>query len=413
MGKSRLEATIREKNKTIDAANHFNSYARQKKREMAIRARNRGLAALGVLLLLGLFIYLPQFFMKDGEEDTYVSKDMNAVGTYTQLLKDSPDGDWDGDGILNSVESRQSMDVWSMDTDGDGVTDAQEVAAGTNPAIADNDKVAIMSSWLASNGIDYKEPYKVNGVILWAKNTRSRANGTVVRTINGYQFNGFRGYAQFPEGSVAYSYVDGVHKKLKYRKDEDAWAIKGDYEVFVYDEPLEMTNRLGLFGLTAYLPDFFRGLSAVLPDKGFITCTRMALVDTEPDARKNTMVQSTSLQSFSFEMKNTRLGKNDNALEDLATAMRFIDEGKPLAVSLIDDEGEAVFIITGYTQDCNLMVADASTKQYVGTIRINVDADNLYNGEGFIQDERYEFAGMGFDSTNGARISYLADVFYD
>jgi len=47
------------------------------------------------------------------------------------------DGDSDGDGLSNAEEQALGTDPGSSDTDGDGIPDADEVRIGTNPAVAD------------------------------------------------------------------------------------------------------------------------------------------------------------------------------------------------------------------------------------------------------------------------------------
>src|SRR5262249_54554355 len=47
-------------------------------------------------------------------------------------------GDDDGDGILNIDEEYYKTDKNSFDTDGDGVTDGEEIFAGRDPIVADS-----------------------------------------------------------------------------------------------------------------------------------------------------------------------------------------------------------------------------------------------------------------------------------
>ena len=413
MARNRLEKALQEKNATITHADRFSSYKAVKQKQARMRLIKNSFIAAAVLMVLCGFIYIPQFFIIDGSEQTAVyGKDINAIGTYNQCIKDHPNDDFDGDGILNSVEKSKNLNIWDVDTDGDGLTDSYEISINENPAIYSNTLTVTIKNWLGSKGLDEKTPYKINGCILWAKDIKARTYGTVVRSVNGYQFNNFRGYVQFPENGYAYKVENGIHKLLKYRKEENAWEITGDYEVIIEQNELEMTNRLGFFGNNIYLPDFFKGLSFILPDKGFLTCTRMAVSDADPDAKRNKIVTQQSLSNYTFKKENSRFAKNDNTLEDLAMVRAFIDEGKPLAVSLFDeDEGEAVFIVNGYTADGNLMLVDISTKQNAGILEITMNATNVFDGENLLQKERFEFAGMGFSSYEGDRISFLDNMF--
>ncbi|MGM0575349.1 MAG: hypothetical protein ACQEXJ_06435, partial [Myxococcota bacterium] len=50
-----------------------------------------------------------------------------------------PQGDPDGDGLINSVEIGLGTDPFDEDTDGDGMTDAEEVGDPSNPSDSDED----------------------------------------------------------------------------------------------------------------------------------------------------------------------------------------------------------------------------------------------------------------------------------
>lgn len=53
---------------------------------------------------------------------------------------DGADADIDGDGLANIQEQRRGTDPWNPDTDGDGLSDGQEVNVhGTSPTVADTD----------------------------------------------------------------------------------------------------------------------------------------------------------------------------------------------------------------------------------------------------------------------------------
>ena len=73
----------------------------------------------------------------DTDGDSITNEEEIALGT-DPLKKDT-----DNDGIPDAIELENNMNPTNgsdtMDTDGDGLTNDQEVLAGTNPASADSD----------------------------------------------------------------------------------------------------------------------------------------------------------------------------------------------------------------------------------------------------------------------------------
>jgi len=68
-----------------------------------------------------------------------------------------PDGlDFDADGLLNAEENVAGTDPWSGDSDDDGISDAVEIASGTDPLVPDDDTDAdgMLDDWEILHGFD-------------------------------------------------------------------------------------------------------------------------------------------------------------------------------------------------------------------------------------------------------------------
>lgn len=88
--------------------------------------------AKAVLLLMVLPISQPSY--------SAISEELSAVlrVLYANRAED-PDGDDDGDGLINSLEHQMGTDPYNEDSDGDGLTDLQEYLLGTNGTLSDTD----------------------------------------------------------------------------------------------------------------------------------------------------------------------------------------------------------------------------------------------------------------------------------
>ena len=114
-------------------------------------------------------------FEKKGDEG-------NEFARISSYVPD-PEGDDDGDGLLNKEESELGTDLFSADTDGDGLIDEMEVhTLMTNPLLADTDKDKLTdgveyemgldplkkrsNGWLADGWRDFTKTYEVEGCTL-------------------------------------------------------------------------------------------------------------------------------------------------------------------------------------------------------------------------------------------------------
>lgn len=410
----RTEDVLRE---NAVAAEESSKRKKKKKNQMVAYGENgrriRGkmkrwkMAILVIVLVFttaGAAIYVPPALYQDTSDDSYLelAADATALRTYQQFVKDNPDADFDGDGLLNSEEDEHGTDIWSVDTDNDGVFDSAELTiTNTSPTSASAIQVEMVQAEDNETGSSLSTPYKVDDIIFWPDDYRSKAYGAVVRTMHGYRFWNYSGYVKFPTRVYAYEYVDGVHRALPYREAEDAYRIDTSNEVRIYDEPLTFTNRLTIpFAGDIYLADGGFGdiLSDVLPDKGGpVTCQHMAVIDTEPDTSEGV---SAPLELPFMDFSNLeRFGENQNTLQDLSSVRKYLEAGYCVAASLYSNTtGETIAIIYGYDSDGNLLVADTNL-QPAGKLTITECARKVMNEEGVIgQMSWFEFSGFGFSS---------------
>lgn len=376
--------------------------------------------AVIIIVVTGIlaFIYMPQLFMADSAdfiENETVKLDASAIKLSNDALKNNPAKDFDDDGIENSEETSEKTNQWFIDSDGDGITDYCELyITKTNPREAN-----------AGYPIDQQKkndekkekslgsPYKIGNVILWANDYESKAYGSVVKTTTGYRFCNFSGYAQFPDGEGRYAYKveNGIRTLLSYREDEKVWEVSSGDTVELYDNELEGTVDISAFGFHIYASDNLATsvLAKLLPDKGFITATAKTKMDVEPDTRENS---TTDIKNVKYDKKDiTRFTKNSNTLNDLQYVRQTIDEEEDcIAVSLFSpSEGEYVAVVYGYTYDGDLLLADSSTLEPIGTLTITEKARKIMNESGSLVSYSYfDFEGFGFNSLNGDRISFFA-----
>lgn len=410
---SRLQEVIKDKNNTITHRKEFSDFHKlKKKKEKKIKGIKIFITVTGIILVAG-FIYIPQFFMNIEEDEVKVNINSGVFPEYNAAVRDAAEQDWDNDGVINLMETQKGLSIWKADSDGDGFTDYYELSAKTDATDKDLSLTKKMKELLTAKNEKYDMAYKINDVVLWADDIKSRTYGSVIHTPDGgYQFTNFKGYAQFPEGSVAYKIKDGRHVKLKYRKKENAYYIKEDCLVYLYDEEPEMVNKITFFRNSFYAADNFmtRFLSCILPDKGFVASSRMAVKDTSETMAGAVLASGVSSASYPADIN--RFSKNTNSLEDMLMYRSLIQENIPVPVLLFSDElGEYKGIAYGYTDNGNLLIADYFSKTYIGVLKISYTAETLCDGTDIYQKKKFNFKGLGFNSENGDRIYFLNEKF--
>lgn len=359
---------------------------------------------------LALVIYVPPMIPKSGDTvNPYViTPDQAAIKDCQTLIKNSPDEDFDGDGLTNGQEQEYGTSIFKQDTDGDGISDYAELfITKTSPLTPSSGLVDAVMKEDKKSGDSVGTPYKVDDIIFWADDYKSKAYGAYVRTAKGYRFCNFSGYVHFPVSGYAYRIADGVHSEIPYNKDADAWHVDAGDEVVLYSQQLSFINTLRLpFGGEFHLSDggFGGVLSKILPDSdGPLTCRREAEVDiVKADEGKKTA----PIRMVDLPRDNSRFGHNDNSLKGLSYIYKNIDAGKCVGLSLYSDSvGEVVCLAYGYTEDGDLLVAGGDLSP-AGKIHITELAGKMMDKDGEIgQVSWYTFSGLGYSSSKGDRIS--------
>lgn len=369
-----------------------------------------------VIIIVGV-IYIPAIIYKisNSKELTYkgqkiseiyyVSPNQDTIRSYNEYLQEHPELDFDGDGLMNSQEERQGTNPRKIDSDGDGVNDYLELYKyDTSPILYNNSIVQIVRSKTVEAGKSASSPIKINDVVMWPDDWSSRAYGSVVKTIKGYRFCNFRGWAQFPSGYyAAYRIENGVHVPLKYKTEEHAFRIDGDWEVFPYAEELPTEYELVLFKKTSYLADGFTGklLAFLLPDQSnLISCRKITSIDKVTETKMLVELPIAKLDVSSAPKE--RFGTNMNYLSDLAKVYSTLNNGKCLLMSIyVDMEGEVILEVYGYDENGSLLVAEPLSMAKVGKIMIEerVSRIILDDTETPYNVEWYYIKGCGFDSS--------------
>lgn len=385
-------------------------------KEKLTKRKKTGLITAGVLGALVLAIYVPPLFYHTSTDNTVpITPDVSAIKTYQTYLKDHPDADFDKDGLSNALEAENGTNPWKSDTDNDGITDYAELyVTETSPVNASSALVKQVANDDKKNDTSLSTPYKIDDIIFWPDDYKSKTFGGVVRTMWGYRFCNYTGWVRFPEKVYAYGYKNGKHYELQHRENEDAWYIGSSDEIRLYNEQISFVHCLKIpFINTIYFDDngFGRFLTKILPDKrGILTCYKASTLDTQTETEDNVM--ATLRCPFINRDDPSRFGQNMNTLKDLSWVRKLIEADQCVAVSLYSSNaGESIGIVYGYTKDGNLLVADESLNP-VGELSSVEECARRMDKDGKIaQDSWFEFSGLGFDSVKyGDRISFFSST---
>ena len=220
---SRIKRTVRNKKQAVNKKD----ISKQKTAEVqvipeytidgtdCISKRCLPLKRLTCLLMLCLLLgalYLPPLFYSPSVPNNqfFAVPDIGAVRKANEYIRDHPDLDQDQDGLPNYLEQQFGTSCWNMDSDNDGISDYTEIyIMDTDPKIRNTGILEKETEQLveAQDGTA-KSPYTIYNVILWADDLYSRSYGGVVRTLNGYRFCRFKGWAQFPTDGFAYKLTE-------------------------------------------------------------------------------------------------------------------------------------------------------------------------------------------------------------
>lgn len=388
----------------------------------AIRQGNEALKkklSIFLFILSGiiLFIYAPQIFMRDKQknENSYRAEpDYTMMKICSDYYATHSSDDFDNDKLDNIAEDKFGCNPWSNDTDNDGVDDYYEVyISKTDPVVKNEDILINYQKELdKQSGKKVNSPYKMNNVVLWADDYKSKATGTVIETPKGYHFDNFTGYAQFPHSGNIYVYTNdnGKYKQLEKLKDEDAYKIDGFHNIEIYSEPLEETIEFEAFGSKHYLkPNWFSNTVAfILPSKGFLASSKKTVLEVTPDTEQIKMADDNNIN---YDSENgERFATDSTSLSNLQFVRSMIDNNKSVVVSLYSPaNGEFRAIIYGYDDDNNLYVADETTFQYIGIIRCDAKAKRILTGNGeYALQSYFDWYGLGFNSQNYDRINFFS-----
>ena len=358
-------------------------------------------------------LYVPGIFIKNKTVNNFViSPDVSGISAVVQATKSNPEEDFDNDGITNSLELKYGTSVRRADTDGDGVCDYAELfITDSDPLKADDSLYkAVMAKQKAGTAAD--SPYKLLNIVFWPDTMKARVYGSVVRTLRGYRFCNYKGWVEFPTGKYAYKIVNGRHILLEHKAAENAWYIDDESEIVLTNKPLEAVHKFSIAGHTvSYIPDNAAGkfLTAVLPEKGILTCEKMMKADTWDSTAENVTAKKVKIKYKKSDTSRYQL--NMTSLKDIAEVYKQIKNGDSVLVSLNSSEyGEVIGEVYGYTPAGDLLIADPQTLEPAGTLQIIVRSGRYMNQKGKITRRTwYEFKGLGYDSAaSGDRINFFA-----
>ena len=126
--------------------------------------------------------------LTDYEEICFTGTSMIITDTYCSGIDDL-NYDTDGDGLCNYYELRHGLDPADSDMDMDGLRDGEEVELGTNPKNPDTDKDGATDGFEVSNGYDplqYDEEFEIEKeAVSEGKDGASTIKASVLMTASG------------------------------------------------------------------------------------------------------------------------------------------------------------------------------------------------------------------------------------
>jgi len=384
-----------------------------------------------VLVCIGLIIfstiYLPPLLIDEPDMMTRPSVDLrnsadrNAMEWAQTYMRNYPEEDFDGDGLTNEQELNAGTGVYLIDNDFDGTTDYAELyLTETNPCYADNSAINFVQQSDAKTGSVVNTPFKVHDVVMWADDYYSKTRGSVIPLADGsYTFFRFQGWAQFPsDAQYAYKAVNGTQVALK-RNENGYFYIdsKSVTNVRLYNKEPESCYVVSLLGERYMLPNNFgsRLLFILLPNNGFglITVKKTLVNDLDATWSEVAVVNDIVTMRISKDSYGQeRFGRNDLAVTDLSDIFARIDSGNNVIISLMSHEvGEVFLEVYGYTNRNNLLICDPRTGETFGVINIDVVGERVLDQSGTIAAyEHYEFSGCGYSSAARHRLTIVGSV---
>lgn len=377
--------------------------------------------------LICAVLYVPPILTTKDESISYSSTnlthkaDPTAMQVAQDYLRNHPDDDFDGDGLINELENDWNTGVYVPDHDGDGTSDYAEIyLTETNPKMVDDAISRYVINSDTKNGLSVNTPFTVNGVVLWADDYNSKARGSVISLPDGsYNFYRFTGWVQFENATYAYKVVNNTQVALK--KNANGYFYidnSGLTNVRIYTEQPDSCVALYVFGNRILLPDNIatRLLNAILPHKGTgLLVSKLALkndFDGTWDDSAN-IKQNIKTTYYAESYPDNRFAMDgSNSITTLSQIMTAIDNGNNVIVSLMSHtSGENIVEIYGYTKQGNLLVCDPSTNTddgNYGIINIDIIGERILDATGTIATyEHFQFNGCGYNSASRHRFTIV------
>lgn len=347
-------------------------------------------------------LYIPQVFMPDVRAgDLIATANISGWSQLQNYLEQHKGDDFDKDGMTNWDEMQLGADPFFADTDRDGLLD------GRDPKPMQPGKE--LENAVMTQGTTRKDPYSMNGVVLWPDDKYSWLHGAVIEVQDGFQFTNFKGWAKFPSGTYAFQHKDGAHTLLPYREDTNTWHITEDCTVVLRETIPEDTYCVSLVGHSFYIRNATIGnvFDTLLPQKGWLTCKKMWLDDTFVDTQNITYAPYRKVGNING---NAYYRNYSKSLDSLANVYQTIKNGSPMLVSLQSEKkGECILEVYGFTQAGDLIVANPQIKSNAGVLTIDARCERIINEDGTIGTLGwFEFYGCGYNSYEGAYITFVA-----